>query len=104
MAFRAYYFMIINCNKDNPLNKIIAVITMLLLVFAIQILVCHKYCMGSMPKRIGPKWFPSYIDVLLKQFNEPYLILMVFTFQYRLFGVDFTKICTPKRVNKISSD
>ena len=92
MAFCGYYVVIINDNKESLLNKIIFVATIIIIVFAIQILFCHKYCMGSLPKSIGPKWFPPYIDVLLKQFNEPYLILMVFTFHYKLFGVDCTKI------------
>ena len=90
-AFGGYYFMIINNNGKTPSNKIIVVVAILVTTFAIQILFCHKYCMGCIPKPIGPKWFPSYIDVLLKQFNEPYLILMVFTFHYKLFGIDSTK-------------
>lgn len=90
MAFGAYYFIIIN-NNDNgqsPSNKIMVALMMIMVSFTIQILFCHKYCMGSMPRKVGPKWFPSYNDVLLKQFNEPYLILMAFTIHYRLFGID----------------
>ena len=105
MAFCGYYLVIINNDDEGSLlKKIIFAVTVIIIVFTIQILFCHKYCMGSIPKKIGPKWFPSYIDILLKQFNEPYLILMVFTFHYKLFGVDSTMIKLAKHYKNLYSN
>lgn len=82
-AIGGYYFA---TNTQMPrLMVFIYSVLLILIFFSIQIFFCHKYCMGSIPFKIGPQWFPSYIDVLLKQFNEPYLILMTFLMHYQLF-------------------
>ena len=77
-----------NIYINSQIMVIIISLIILCIFFMIQIIFCHKYCMGSIPNKTEPKWFPFIIDILIKQFNEPYLLIMLFTFHYQWFDID----------------
>lgn len=87
-------------NSLDIITSILCCIAIIGTSFGVQILFCHRYCLGSFPSRTPPEWFPVILDVVMKQFNEPYLLLMVLIYHYRWFGVDAESVLRAKEVRK----
>ena len=91
MVTGSYYLVPLYCLGD-PVNLwfgwLIVPILISLIATFFQVFVVHKCLIGRWPTDSDPKWFPQFVDAMLRTFNGFFYIFMIFVYENGWFNID----------------